>query len=115
ASHNALEGSPLISRGGGERKGGVTELVPDSKDGCDIRHRPRGSLENEIGPKRECPRMVDENSREAAKECSPRRKPWAGRRQRASPGGAEDKCRIRAATSFPSYLQHSRTPPSDQT
>src|SRR5207249_2584997 len=24
--------------------------------------------------------MVDENSREAAKECSPRRKPWAGRR-----------------------------------
>jgi len=22
--------------------------------------------------------MVDENSREAAKECSPRRKPWAG-------------------------------------
>ena len=52
--------------------------MPDSKDGCDIRHRPRGSLENEIGPKRECPRMVDENSREAAKECSPRRKPWVG-------------------------------------
>src|SRR5205807_4713769 len=78
ASHNALDGSPFISRGGGERKRGVTELVPDSKDGCDIRHRPRGSLENEIGPKRECPRMVDENSREAAKECSPRRKPWVG-------------------------------------
>src|SRR5207253_3068493 len=78
ASHNALDGSPFISRGGGERKRGVTELVPDSKDGCDNRHRPGGSLENEIGPKRECPRMVDENSREAAKECSPRRKPWAG-------------------------------------
>ena len=53
-------------------------MVPDSEDGCDNRHRPRGSLENEIGPKRECPRMVDENSREAAKECSPRRKPWVG-------------------------------------
>src|SRR5438876_4402838 len=115
ASHNALDGLSFISRGGGGRKGEVTKLVPDSEDGCDIRHRPRGSLENEIGPKRECPRMVDENSREAAKECSPRRKPWVGRRQRTSPGGAEDKCRIRAATSFSILSQHSRTPPSDQT
>src|SRR6266566_2810706 len=100
ASHNALDGSPFISRGGGERKGKVTELVPDSKDGCDIRHRLSASCENVIGTKRESPRRVDENSRKAAKECSPRRKPWAGRRQRASPGGAEDKCRIRAATFF---------------
>src|SRR6266704_5415499 len=114
ASHNALDGSPFISRGGGERKGKVTELVPDSKDGCDIRHRPRGSLENEIGPKRECPRMVDENSREAAKECSPTAQAVGGRGERASPGGAKDNVAYVRKHPSPSDLQHSRTPPSDR-
>src|SRR5438309_8567423 len=114
ASHNALDGSPFISRGGGERKGEVTELVPDSKDGCDIRHRPRGSLENEIGPKRECPRMVDENSREAAKECSPRRKPWVGAEREPALEGRKTMSHT-CGNILPSDLQHSRTPPLIET
>jgi hypothetical protein len=60
---------------------------------------PRSSLENEIGPKRECPRMAVANSRKAAKECSPRRKPWVGP-ERDQPWRGGRQCRIRAATSF---------------
>jgi len=33
------------------------------------------------------------NSREAAAECSPRRKPWVESRKRTSPSGAKDQLR----------------------
>ena len=52
--------------------------------GCDIRHRiasrrPRKMVERRV-------------SREAAQECSPRRKPWVARKKMKSPGGAQEKC-----------------------
>src|SRR6266481_612194 len=54
------------------------------------------------------------NSREAAKYCSPRRKPWVARGQKVSPGGARENVAYIRQYSASSNFQHPPTPTSDQ-
>jgi hypothetical protein len=46
---------------------------------------------------REDKRALPTRSREAAKECSPRRKPWVGKQKRPSPEGAKERHSFPAA------------------
>lgn len=51
--------------------------------------------------------ICSKSSREAAKECSPRRKPWVASTQRRSPEGAKERLRHRFRHGRPPALRYS--------